>query len=57
MYLRLKNMVFVKISHGIQICHKCHFLKYKKVSLNWSLEVAFGNYIWMHLQNANSMCK
>ena len=32
------NVAFVKMSHGMQKCHKCHFLEYKE---GW-LELVFG---------------
>ena len=33
------------------------FSNMKKAGLKCSLEVAFANYIWMCLENANNMCK
>ena len=52
-------MVFVKMSHGTQKCHKCHFLEYKEGRLESVFEIkgTFVNYIQMYLQNASSMCK
>jgi hypothetical protein len=53
------SMVFMKMSHGMQKCHKCHFLKYKEGQLELVFEGKFANYFkfWMCLQNASSMCK
>ena len=50
-------MVFMKTSHGTQNVTNVVFLNARKAGLNWSLEIAFANYIWMYLQNASSMYK
>ena len=51
------NMVFVKISYGMQKCHKCRFLEYKEDQLELVFWGSYAKYIWVYLQNASSMCK
>ena len=45
-------MVFMKTSHGMQKCHKSHFLEYNEGQLELVFGDNFADYIWMYLQNA-----
>ena len=48
------NMVFVKMSHGTQKCHKCHYLEYKEGLLGL---VFGGSFCQPHLVDVFTKCQ